>query len=99
MYFLASVYLMLIFSFLIRLFLAHNGFDNCRRKLALLGKGTQLDGLRMGRCGKREPDRRSEILLLKLVQIAEFDCRPQSNAAFINHSEEVWDEFCESDVT
>ena len=29
--------------FLIRLFLAHDGFDDCRRKLALPGKGTQFD--------------------------------------------------------
>ena len=75
-----------------------DGFDDCRRKLALPGKGTQFDGLCMGRRRKRKPDCRSEILLLQLTQIAELDCWPQSNAAFIHHGKEVRDEFCETDI-
>ena len=52
----------------------------------------------MGRRCQRKPDCRGEVLLFQLAQIAEFDCRPQSNAAFIYHREEVWDKLCEANV-
>lgn len=84
--------------FLIRLFLAHDGFDDCRRELALFGKCTQLDGLRMRWRCKRKANCCGEILLFQLAQIAELDGWSQSDTAFIYHSKEGWDEFCETDI-
>lgn len=47
---------------------------------------------------KRKAYRCGEILLFQLAQIAEFDRRTQSNAAFIYHGKEVWDKLCEANV-
>lgn len=69
--------------FLIWFFLAHDGFDDCRRELSLFGKCTQLDSLCVRWRRKRKSDRCNEILLFQLAQIAELDCWSQSDTPFM----------------
>ena len=75
---------------LIRLFLAHDGFDDFRREFAFLGKVPHLNGLGMWRRGKCQSDFFNEILLFDVIKVWQFHSWTQSNTTFIHQFQKLW---------